>query len=214
MEQRKIQSKKRYLLSFIIGTSIFCLIFILTNFLGRTELDRMYSINGEMAQDIFKDKLAYSFFNERTCSEEYFGKISRDLGYSGSIINNIEKKFGKEDKEVLEQKKFYTLVLLEHLEFLKDYNKNCNSSFQYILFFYSNQQNKYPQSEEAGRILDLISKDYPNLSIYSFDINLESELIQKLITKYNITKAPTVIIDDKFVIDEVKSIEEVKKYLN
>lgn len=209
-----MQSKKRYLLSFIIGTAIFCLIFILTNFLGRTELNRMNSINEEMAQDIFKDKLAYSFFDERTCSEEYFGKISRDLGYSGSIINDIEKKFGKEDLGVLEQKKFYTLVLLEHLEFLKDYNKNCNSSFQYILFFYSNQKDKYEDSEEVGRMLDSLGKDYPNVSVYSFDINLNSDLIQKLVDKYNVTKAPLVIIDEKFVLEDIKNIEEVEKYLN
>ncbi len=209
-----MQSKKRYLLSFIIGTLVFCLVFILTNFLGRTELNRMNSINGEMAQDIFKDKLAYSFFDERTCSEEYFGKISRDLGYSGSIINNIEKKFGKEDQGVLEQKKFYTLVLLEHLEFLKDYNKNCNSSFQYILFFYSNQKEIYPQSEEVGRMLDSLGKDYPNVSVYSFDINLNSDLIKKLINKYNVTEVPLVIIDEKFVLEGIKSIQEVEKYLN
>jgi len=209
-----IQSKKRYLISLLIGTSIFILILLLTNFIGKGELNNINSINGEMAQDIFKDKLVYSFFDEGNCSSETFGKISRDLGYSGTIINDLETKFGKDDPDVLEQKKFYTLVLLEHLEFLKDYNKKCNTSYQSILFFYSNKNEVSSKNENVGRILDIVSRDNKNLSIYSFDAELNSELIQRLIQRYNITQVPAVIIDEKFVLTSINNVEDINKYLN
>ncbi len=212
--EREIQSKKRYLLAFLIGTSVFCSVFLLTLLISNSELSRVYSIQGEMAQDIFKDKLSYSFFQEQTCSQESFNQISRDLGYSGSIINELERKLGKDDERVLEQKKFYTLVLLEHLEFLIDYNKKCNTSLDYILFFYSNQKGQYKSSEDLGKILDVLVGKNKNLSVYSFDVNLEGDLMQKLKEKYNITKAPTIVINDKFYLEGVNSLNDLESYLN
>jgi glutaredoxin len=186
---------------------------LLTTTISKVELGRVYSIQGEMAQDIFKDKLAYSFFEEKVCSQESFSQISKDLGYSGSIINSLEEKLGKEDERVLEQKKFYTLVLLEHLEFLKDYNSICNTSLDYILFFYSNQKGQYKSSENLGKMLDVLTVEKQNVSVYSFDINLDSELIEKLVKKYNITQAPTIVINGNVKLEEVQSINEVKSYL-
>ncbi len=214
MEQREIQSKKRYLFAFLIGTTIFFLIFLLTFFISKQEVNRVYSIQGEMAQDIFRDKLIYSFFEEGNCSEESFNKISKDLGYSGSIINELERKIGKEDAEVLEQKKFYTLILLEHLEFLKEYNQKCNTSLNYILFFYSNKRGQFQSSEEAGKILDVLAQKNEKVSIYSFDVNLDSELIKLLKERYNITGTPTIIINEKISLRNVNSIEDIERYLN
>lgn len=213
MEPRKIQSKKRYLLSFMIGTIIFLGVFLLTNFLSNIELKRMDSITGTIAQDIFKDKLIYSFFNESECSEESFGKISRDLAISGNLINHLEEKLGKTDRNVLRQKETYTLILLEHLEFLKDYNIKCNAKNNNILFFYSNEDSKIQQSERVGRVLDVLGNKYPKLSIYSFDINLDVDLIKKLLEKYNISQAPSVLIDEKILLTEITSSEDIEKYL-
>jgi len=214
MVQREIQSKGRYLLAFLIGTSIFCSIFLLTFFFSNQELGNVYLIQEKFSQDIFKDKLSYSFFGEGKCSQESFNKISRDLGYFGRIINELEKKLGKEDKRVLEQKDIYTLILLEHLDFLIDYNEECNTSWNYILFFYSNNKNDYTSSEEVGKILDVLVVKNQKVSVYSFDINLNTDLIKKLKEKYRVFKAPTLIINGKNRLDDVKDIKEIEQYLN
>jgi len=213
MEQRKIQNKKRYLLSFVIGTFIFLLVFLLTNAISKIELNRMDGIIGIIAQNIFKDKLMYSFFNEPLCSEESFGKISRDLAISGSLIGSLEDKLGKTDRNVLKQKEIYTLILLEHLEFLKDYNIKCNSSLQNILFFYSNEDSKIKKSETIGKVLDVIGNRYPQISIYAFDVNLDTLLIQSLLKKYQITEAPAIIINEKVTLTEIESSKDIEKYL-
>jgi hypothetical protein len=213
MEGKEVQSKLRYLLALLIGTSIFLSVILLSNVFGKVELNRIDSINGEMAQDIFKDKLIYSFFEEGICSEDTYNKISMDLRSSGTIINDLEIKFGKNDPDVLEQKKFYTLMLLEHLEFLINYNSNCDTSLPYILFFYSNQKDKLETSQNVGKTLDIVSKEHPKLLIYSFDINLESELIKRLLTKYSITQAPTLVINGKTTLENSQNINEIEKYL-
>jgi hypothetical protein len=214
MQERKFKNKRNYLLALLIGTIIFIAIFLFTRSLSSIEFDRIYSVQGEMAQDIFKDKIAYSLFDENSCSDEFFSKISSDLRNSGRIIDDLETKLGKTDKNVLEQKKFYTLILLEHLEFVKNYDKVCNSSTPIILFFYSNKKEEIDKNENIGNLLNIVASNHPNLVIYSFDVNLDSDLIQKIMNKYHIIKAPALLINENVTLDETTNINEIEKYLD
>ena len=78
MEDRKIQSRKRYLLAFLIGTVLFILIFFLSYSLSYFEYQRVSNLQESIAYSIFEDKLDYSFFNKQICSNESF-KIMKSL---------------------------------------------------------------------------------------------------------------------------------------
>ncbi|MBU4308169.1 MAG: hypothetical protein KJ566_00030, partial [Nanoarchaeota archaeon] len=168
----------------------------------------------ESTYDIFEDKLDYSFFNQGSCSTEPFEKISQDLGFQGKIIDDLEQKLGKENKIVLSRKKFYTLVELEHFEFINMLNSNCNSNIQTILFFYSNAEEDLEKSEETGKILNSVFKKNSNLIIYSFDLNLDSKLIEKLKQRYKIEKSPSLIINENIFVFDPKNIKDIQTHLN
>ncbi len=213
MEDRKIQNKKRYLLAFLMGTILFILIFLLSSFLSYFEYQRVSNLQENIAYSIFEDKLDYSLFNQQICSSESFKKISEDLGFQGKIIDALEKRLGKDDKKVLFRKKFYTLIELEHFEFVKILNENCDLKIHTILFFYSNEKKDIEKSENVGDLLDVIHKRNDNLIIYSFDINLESDLINKLKNKYEVTQSPTIIINENIRILDLQNINDIEKYL-
>jgi len=213
MKNRGVQSKKRYLLAFLIGTFIFVFIFSLIYSISYLEFQRISSLQEDIAYKIFKDKLDYSLFDKGICSNQSFKKISEDLGFHGRIINDLEKKLGKNDKRVLFRKKFYTLIELEHFEFVKIFNEKCNYEINTILFFYSNEDADIALSENIGKLLTVIHSRNDNLTIYSFDINLKSDLINKLKEKYNIEKSPTTIINENITIINPQSINEIEKYL-
>jgi len=213
MEDRKIQSRKRYLLAFLIGTVLFILIFFLSYSLSYFEYQRISNLQESITYTIFEDKLDYSLFNKQICSNESFKKISEDLGFQGKIIDDLEKRLGKKDEKVLFRKKFYTLIELEHFEFVKILNENCDSKIHTILFFYSNEKKDIKKSEDVGDLLDVIHNRNDNLVIYSFDINLESDLINKLKDKYEITKSPTIMIDENIKLLDLQNINEIEKYL-
>ena len=167
-----------------------------------------------VAYDIFSHKLDYTFFNNKICYAQSYEQITRDLAFQGQIINDLERKLGKNNKEIFEKKKFYTLVELEHLEFVQKLNTECNQGIETILFFYSNEEKDLDRSESVGRILDTVYEKNPEkLVIYSFDINLDSQLILNLKEKYGITVSPTVVIKDNKIIDP-KNINELDKYLS
>ena len=214
MEQRKFASKKRYVAAIIIGTLAFLLVFTVSYSLSYLELQRVSSLQTGIGYGIFEDKLDYSFFNMSICDTGSFDKISQDLGFQGRIIDDLERKLGKQDEGVLVRKKFYSLIEIEHLEFVKTINLKCGKEIDTILFFYSNKESEISASEETGRILGVLFSRNEDLMIYSFDVDLASELVNKLEKKYNITNSPVIVINEKTKIEMPVNINEIEKYLN
>jgi len=208
---RQIQSKKRYILALLIGTFIFLNGFIITNTILSIQFNRVSQFQDQTSYAIFKDKLNYELFNADPCTTDNFNKISDDLSYQGASIGDLEEKLGKNNNKVKFRKEFYNLVELEHFEYINDINRLCGKNFTTLLFFYSNQRNDLDKSERLGRLLDFIRSKKDNLVIYSFDINLDSEITRNLIKLYNIEESPTIIINNDKRLSgdiELKDIEE------
>ncbi len=214
MANRKIQSFRRYVLAFIIGTTLFLLGFFIVNSLSHIEYQRISDFNNKLSYKIFEDKISYSFFGRKICSDETYRSISEDLSIQGRIIDDLERKFGKENAKVLERKKFYSLVLLEHFEFITLKNEECPKKIHTILFFYSNDPRYLEDSENVGRVLSSVYERNNDLVIYSFDINLDSDLINKLKERYYVQFPLEIIIDEHVKILNVKDIEEIERHLD
>lgn len=214
--ERQFESKNRYLVSLIIGTIIFLLVFAISYSLSYFELQRVSNIQTDTSYSIFEDKLDHSLFNISSCDSNSFEKISKDLGFQGRIIDDLERKLGKHNENVLLRKKFYSLVEIEHFEFVREFNKECRRKHNTILFFYSNNASKIDASEESGRVLGVVSNKYEkNLTIYSFDVDLASDLVNKLQAKYNVkdSDAPTIVINEKARVVNPSNIAEIEKHI-
>lgn len=212
METRKLQNWKRYVLAIIIGTALFIIGFLITYSISYGEYLRVSNVQGELSYRIFQDKLKYSFFKEDICSIDYYSKITEDLAFQGQLINDLEIRLGKTDEAVLFRKQFYTLVEIEHFELIRDLNRKCDYNVTILLFFYSNDKADLDESERVGNILGVVSQRNPNVKIYSFDINLDSELINLLKEKYQVEKSPTIVVNEKVKITQVKNIDDIEKF--
>ena len=179
MKTRKIQSKKRYVLAFIIGTVVFFLVIGISYSVALFQYTRITNLQGILAYSLFEQKSLYTFFGDDICSGENFRKISESLGNQGKTLEDLEKKFGKDNRQILERKKFYSVLLLEHLDYVNSYNENCEPKMNTILFFYSNIENS-DISDSAGRVLDGVGSQNQRVLVYSFDINLDSSIIHGL----------------------------------
>jgi hypothetical protein len=214
MEIRKVQSKKRYVVSVLIGTFVFVMIILLSSYISQLQFKRVSNVQEDMAYGIFEDKLDYSLFDLGICSQESFNDISKALGIQGRIIDDLEKKLGKNHEGVLFRKKFYTLIELEHFEFVKLLNKECDIGMNTVFFFYSNDKKYLDESEKLGRLLDAFYTRNKNLIIYSFDINLNSELIEKLKKKYSIEQPNTIVLNEDVVLHNPKTLDLLESPLN
>jgi len=206
MANRKLQSKRRYLKAFVIATLVFILGFAMSYGVSYIELSRINDLQQTINYEIFSDKLDYSLFGEDICSIESYNEISQDLGIQGRIIDDLENRFGKEDSGVLFRKEFYTLALIEHFEFVKERNEQCEDFVNTILFFYSNDRKEIRKSEEIGRLLEVLHSKNDNVVIYSLDVNLPSRLMKNLLEKYNVDKEGILIINDNQFIDNPSNL--------
>jgi len=213
MEKRELKNGKRYIWAFIISTAIFAMIILVSYSISFVEVQRVSGMQNSLAYSIFQDSLDYSLFNQSVCSNESYEKLSSDLGTQGSIISDLEQKFGKNNQQVLEEKKFYTLVELEHFQFVQTMNKECSFRINTILFFYSNSQKEVSKSEKLGEILSTVYSKHHNLVIYSFDINLNNTLIEHLKEKYNVTEPLTLIINNNVTVKDPQNINDIEKYI-
>ena len=211
--KREIQNKKRYVLAFLIGTLIFINGFLLTYAFSYFEYNRISNLQEQVSYQIFKDKLEYSIFNKNICDSDSFEQISESLRFQGQMMDRLEQKFGKNNKKVLFKKNFYTLVELEHFDFIKQMNKQCGSNISVILFFYSNEDKDLEISEETGKLLDAVVQRNSDIVIYSFDINLEDDLIKELKQKYEIQTSPTIIVNEQNKIESPENAGQIEKYL-
>ena len=214
MEPRKVQSKKRYLWAFIIGTAIFVIGFAFTNMVAYLEFQRVANLQDPTSYQIFQDKLQYSLFGADICEEETYQKISQDLTFQGQIIGDLENKLGLDNPGVLFRKKFFTLIQLEHFEFVKLINEECNKSINSILFFYSNKKADLENSEKLGNILGPIyQRNKENLVLYSLDLNLDSEIMEKLREKYNVGEESVVIVNEDQRFTKINHVSEIEQHL-
>ena len=170
-------------------------------------------MQNNFAYNIFLHKLDYTLFDKKMCYSESYGEIAKDLNFQRAIINDLENKLGKNNKNTLERKKFYTLIELEHLEFVQQLNKECKQGVNVILFFYSNKEEDLENSEKLGRLLDNVYDNHQqNLIIYSFDVNLDSALIKSLKKSYDIDKYNTIIVNEVKLTD-IENVNDVEKYI-
>lgn len=214
MKPRKIQSKSRYVWSFIIATTIFILGFIITNGIAYLEFQRVSGLQGPTSYKIFEEKLQYTLFGKDICSDDTYKDISEELNYQGQIIGDIERKLGKNDEDVIFRKKFYTLIQIEHLEFIKRINEECNKNINIILFFYSNEEDYLKQSERLGDLLGPIyERNKKNLVLYSIDLNLNSSLIRNLKEIHNVSKEPLILLNEDNRFSKIENINQIEDYL-
>ncbi len=121
--------------------------------------------------------------------KEEIRKVGADLGSYSSF-----SFFKKKDYDYLKRK--YFLLELRFLTLIEQLNQECNRPYLSIIFFYEIDDDV---SERQGFILADLSKDYEQeIVILSLDKDYQDEpLVRLLAAKYNITRAPTIIIDNE-----------------
>ncbi|MEX0920392.1 MAG: hypothetical protein WDZ69_02305 [Candidatus Pacearchaeota archaeon] len=202
----------RVLLAFLIATFL-----LITGFLiGYGVSFYQYQDVALQQESIRYDLLSIDLQGQMvdSCERVILSGISSELDEMGSRIGILEERLGKNHENVLDQKGRYTLLEVQHFLNIKEYNKECGENINTILFFYSNSDDF---KEGAGRIGFILSnikrKDISNIMVYSFDYNLDTQMIKVLKEIYGITSPNTIVINEEHNIVEVGSADDVEKHL-
>jgi hypothetical protein len=195
------------LITIIVFISIFFMSYGISYYKSRSVAVSQEKIHYSLLNYYLKNQLMIS-----NCIYSVPSEFSTELDSVGNFITTLEKRFGKTSPEVLEQKKIYSMLELQHYNLIKTYNLECNKNISIIFFFYSNNANFVDSAERIGFILSSLKTQNKNVMIYSFDYDLDFDIIQLLKKKYNITEPNTILINEKVKLLKITNIDEVSRY--
>src|SRR3989338_7499132 len=210
--EREPMNLERISFAIILATLTFVLGFMISYIVSYNQENSLEGVQENLKYDLLSFQVENELANG-SCQLFDPYRFAVEMEKIGFSIDLLEKRLGKEDKQVIEKKKLYSLLEVQHFLYVEKYKKNCNNSMHTVLFFYSNNPNEATDGELLGRLLDYLKLRHNNLMIYSFDYNLDTPIINTLKYKYNITEPNIIIVDDKIKLSDVKKSKEIKRYI-
>ena len=132
-----------------------------------------------------------------------------ELGKKVAVIIDYEKKALFNEEEFKLQLQDYFLTEIQFYLLAKDIDKKCSQDNVKILYFYDEKKD-----ETQGDILIYLKKKFDNkVLIFSLDSGFTEEpMIRTLLTNYNITQFPALVIEEK-VFEGHQSADQLMKHL-
>jgi hypothetical protein len=204
---------KKYTYTFIITAAIFTTAIFLSNYFSQKRLNEIKNIESRIAVDILASETQFSLLSELSCKDISSELLSKELAILGDKLSYTEQNRGSDDAEVLNLKKYYSLLQIKDFLLMQKIKERCGGKTLSLIYFYSNIENDCADCQKEGFVLTHLREEYPELRVYSFDYNLDLSALQTLISIYNVkNEQPSLLINDK-VYYGFKSVEDIKEII-
>lgn len=144
--------------------------------------------------------------------EPRFQQLSKSVGELGRTLAGYEASriFRQEDYDYLKSR--YSVLEVRSYLLLLQLKEQCMTPRVSVLFFYKQDDE---ESIRQGLILDALVQKYgeSNLTVYSFDRYFDNEVIKLLLSHYNVTAAPALVIDNEIVFNGSTPREQLEDIL-
>lgn len=138
---------------------------------------------------------------KKNIAKTLFDTNKKLVQYNEYAIGDSEFKRLKTDQSVLYVKYWMFTIKMKNI---------CKTNVSTILYFWDIS----PESQQQGYVLDSISKKYGSGAlVVPLDYNFELGIIKILSKQFNVTKVPTIIINEKTKLEGPVSSAEIGKYM-
>ena len=208
---------KKYAYTFLITAAIFATAILASNYFSQKKINEIKNIESRISVDILASETQFSLLSELSCKDIGNSFLSRELATLGDKLAYTEQNRGSDDEEVLNLKKYYSLLQIKDFILMQKIKERCGRNPSVdglsIMYFYSNIENDCKDCQKEGFVLTKLREDYPELRVYSFDYNLDLSVIQTLINIYSIKdEQPAILVNDK-VYYGFQSIDDIKEII-
>ncbi len=203
---------KKYILVFVITLGIFALAFIVSDYINNKRYDIIRTTSDKISIDILSLETQFELFQESSCASLKNSILSDEINALADKLSYAENQKGISDADVINLKKYYSLLEIKDYLLMKKVNKRCDANPISILYFYTNKEN-CDDCTKQGYVLTRLRADHPELKVYSFDYDLDLNAIKTLTSLYKITgELPALVINEK-TYKGFKSIEDIQKII-
>ena len=215
---RKQIETKKYIIVFFITAFVFVGALVISNRISENRLAEVRSIENKISLDILSSETQFALLRESSCRMiDHSTALSEELNSLTQKLSYMEENLGAENAEVLNLKKYHSLLEVKDYLLVKQVNEKCGIKPITIIYFYTNQDN-CEDCKKEGYVLTQLREEFPELRIYSFDYNLDISVVKTMKSIYGIKNSmPALVIEDevhygfKDVADIEKLIPELKK---
>lgn len=202
---------EKVMLAFFIATFLFCF-GIFAGYLTKGIIEgTTISIADSTRNEIASLETVLLLGN--SCETNTLNLVSDKLSYIGDLISTLESKKGKKDIEVLELKKLYSILEVRHMLLIKEQKQSCNQKYEIFLFFYSNDESCPMNVDNTAFILTYLRNKHDFVRVYSFDVDLESDIVKILKQKYGITECRAVVLNDEKLDIDLEDKEKIEELI-
>jgi glutaredoxin len=163
-------------------------------------------------RDMEVESMLINSLGSNTCSNlnyeiEKTATQSTSLGEKLSYYNNEIMR----NPDFLILKKNYIISLIQFWSYWEMFKKNCNSSVNTVLYFYSIKDCNECQAQ--GFVLSFLKEKYPSdIMVFAMDKDEDLYSLNLIKDTYNVTKAPTLVINNQKY-EGLSDINELKSLL-
>ncbi len=213
----KIDYKKFLIISLGISIIIFTSGLLLGIGLDNAKVNELvYNINqNEISTESYSvEKEFLSVFGGDKCilSDPRVKELSEEIGKIGRLLTKYESTNIFEQSEFDYLKRKYFLLEIKTYSLFNSLKKECSYNYTTILFFYDINDD---DSIRQGYVLDALVNLNPKTHILSFDRLFKNDpTLETVKIHYNITKAPTLIVNDEIKKENLINLEDLMKLTN
>lgn len=197
----------KIIFSLIIASFLFVGVFSFGYFIAFENYKTIAGDQNQLSQSLISLQLERELMKS-SCDNFDLQTFSKELNDMGSMMGQIEEQLGKNNPDVIKQKKIFTMLQIQHYLLVSENNADCNTQTPIILFFYSNEKKLISRAEVIGYIISNYRISHPETMVYSFDYNLDSNLVTTMKRMNGITQPNSVVIGDT-VLTNLKNIDEL-----
>lgn len=188
--------RERHVIAFLVATFVFILGVFIGSEISKSSLEDVKDLIQNDVLETQSLEIELSII-ENINSSYLCGYI--DYRLTDIIKSKVElgRRFElgdvKQEEAAILQKQ-YSISLAKYLLFTEVEEKRCGIDKPRIMFFFDGSET----SREQGKVLDyLVYRTGENLTIFSFNVGWNTPLIKLLVSTYNATETPMLIIKNE-----------------
>lgn len=146
--------------------------------------------------------------------------IQANINFSQRILNEglrIERyeRANIFTSEILLQKERYVLLQLQFWSNAVELREKCNATHTTILYFYSQFDESLRQQEDlqSAVLIDMINTCKEKLMVSPIPIDMNIGTVDMIKSKYNVTKAPSILINESILLEGLQSRADLENYI-
>src|SRR3990167_4331812 len=201
-----------YVIAFGITTIIFGTALYVSNYFNDLRAAEIRAAQDNISIDILSSETQFDLLAEQSCRDISESSIlSTELRSIAERLSYLEGQSGVDTEELTSLKRYYSLLQIKDILLMQRVSEKCRLN-PVFLFFYSNEGD-CDTCEEQGDVLTELSRDYPQLRVYSFDYNLAVSPLRTLININNVEDDLPALVIKENVYYGFRDSEAIKEIL-